>query len=136
MDYEGVYGGIGKPGFGPNHFDMMTQVTICLGDPGDPQAKGISRLLSVLLTNIYTIEKKQQIMNSEFGISVTDTIRKGMDSMCNLGEGIYEEGMEKGKMSVNSLYRLLASEKKFDELERAIGDDQYLDMLLREYSLA
>lgn len=120
-------------------YDLMTQIVICLGDPKEPSASGISRLLSVLFTNTYDVSEKQEILETEFGITATHDMRKGMELMCNFGEGIYEEGIDLGKKTgasnVNLLYRLLTSEKKFDELQRAIADDTYLDQLLCEYSL-
>ena len=125
-------------------YDLMTQIVICLGEPKESYASGVSRLLSVLFTNAYDISEKQKILETEFGIIATDDMRKGMKLMCNFGEGIYEEGIERGidlgkktgASNVNLLYRLLTSEKRFDELQRAIEDDTYLDQLLYEYSLA
>lgn len=129
-------------------YDLITQIVICLGNPKGSYASGVSRLLSVLFTNAYDISEKQKILETEFGIIATDAMRKGMKLMCNFGEGIYEEGIEKGiergidlgkktgASNVNLLYRLLTSEKRFDELQRAIEDDTYLEQLLYEYSLA
>ena len=54
--------------FRPDEYDLMTQVVICLGDPRDPKAKGVFRLLSVLLTNVYKSEEKEQILRDEFVI--------------------------------------------------------------------
>jgi len=122
--------------FGTEDFDLMTQVVICLGDPDDPRAVGLLRLLSVLLTNVYSVDEKQRILESEFGIVLTDTIRKGMNSMCNLGEGIYEDGIERGMGILNQLYLTLISRGRFEDLERAAQDDEFRQSLMNEFGLS
>lgn len=61
--------------FRPDEYDLMTQVVICLRDPRDPKAKGVLRLLSVLLTNVYEPEEKEQILREKFEIQITNSIR-------------------------------------------------------------
>ena len=122
--------------FRPDEYDLMTQVVICLGDPRDPKAKGVLRLLSVLLTNVYEPEEKEQILREEFKIQITNSIRKGLRTMCNLGEGLYNKAKAETKDRINSLYRLLYSEKRFEDMEKAFEDDVYLEELLKKYRLA
>ena len=123
------------PCFATEEFDLMTQVVICLGSPNDPQVTGALKLLAILFSNMYDANEKQKLLEEEFDIIATASMRKGMKSMCSLGEGIYESGVEKGILNVNTLYRLLTSEKRFEDLQKAIEDDLYLDQLLEEYRL-
>ncbi len=146
--------------FGFQDYDLMTQVVICLGDPRDTKAVGVLRLLSALLTNVYEPEMKRQILEYEFGITMTDAMRKGIKSMCNLGEGLFNKAKAEAMVAlrdvvkaevkaeakaeakievrgnINSLYRLLFSENRIEDVQKAIADDTYLDQLLEEYSLA
>ncbi len=125
-------------------YDLMTQIMVCLGDPDDPRATGILRLLSVLLTTTYSTTEKARILKTEFDISITGTLRKGITAMCNLGEGIYRQGQKDGleigakkeREGLNSLYRRLLSERRFDDVKRATEDEDYLEKLLCEYTLA
>lgn len=38
------------------------------------------------------------ILESEYGIDVKPDFRKELDTMCNLSQGVYERGIEKGKL--------------------------------------
>lgn len=127
--------GLIEPLFHKDDFDLMTQVVICLGDPRNPRAVGVRRLLSVLLTNVYDFDEKQRILETEFSITVTDMIRKEMDSMCDLGLGIYEDGIEKGIGIFNQLILTLLSDGRYEELEKVVRDTTYRDLLMNEYGL-
>lgn len=41
-------------------------------------------------------DDKIEIVKDEFAIKFNEEMRKGVSSMCNLSEGIYERGMERG----------------------------------------
>ena len=128
------------PGFEREKYDLMTLVMICLGDPSDSRAVGVLRLLSVLFTNAYDLVEKQKILKEEFNIVATESMRKGMKSVCNFGEGIYEEGFEKGIEKgigiMNQLYLLLLSKGRYEELEKAARDESYRNLLMREFGLS
>lgn len=128
------------PGFEREKYDLLTLVMICLGDPRDLQAAGILRLLAVLLTNAYDLEDKQRILEEEFDIALTESMRKGMKRVCNLGEGIYEDGIEKGIEKgigiLNQMNLLLISTGRYEELEKAARDESYRNVLMNEFGLS
>ncbi len=61
----------------------------------------LHRLLGVLLSDTMQADEKLGIMENEYGIPVDRDIRKDVDIMCNLSQGIMEKGeaigMEKGE---------------------------------------
>lgn len=53
------------------------------------------RFLGALFSKDLTTDERISIMEEEYDISSQD-LGKDVDTMCNLGEGIWEDGMEKG----------------------------------------
>lgn len=56
----------------------------------------LHRLLGTLLSPRLRPEEKTDILEQEYGIETTDSLRKGMRLMCNLSEAIEEQGIKKG----------------------------------------
>ena len=52
----------------------------------------LHRLLGNLLSMELPVDKKLAIMKKEFDIPLEDDIRRDLDTMCNLGQGIFEKG--------------------------------------------
>ncbi|MBR7147226.1 MAG: hypothetical protein IKD13_00215 [Firmicutes bacterium] len=59
--------------------------------------------------------------------------------MCDLGLGIYEDGIEKGIEKgigiFNQLILTLLSDERYEELEKVVRDTAYRDLLMNEYGL-
>ena len=59
--------------------------------------------------------------------------------MCDLGLGIYEDGIEKGIEKgigiFNQLILTLLSDGRYEELEKVVRDTAYRDLLMNEYGL-
>ena len=56
----------------------------------------LHHFLGTLLSDVLSMEKKLDIINAEYHIPVRDVMRKDVNIMCNLGEGIFERGMAQG----------------------------------------
>lgn len=78
-------------------YDLLSIFMVYLGDSeGDRKYKGILRLLDVLLSNKKSAVKKGNILQNEFGIPMTESMEKEFNNMCNLGEAIEQNGIQKG----------------------------------------
>lgn len=77
----------------------MTVVLLCPDKETEEQrgSNPVLRLLGVLFSASLTAEKKQKILEQEFGIPMTEPIEKEMECMCNLSEGIYDSGVLQGR---------------------------------------
>ncbi len=80
------------------HYDLLTVVLLCPDKETEEQrgSNPVLRLLGVLFSASLTAEKKQKILELEFGIPMTEQIEKEMERMCNLSEGIYDSGLQQG----------------------------------------
>ena len=51
----------------------------------------LHRLLGALFSKKLTLDKKMKIIETEYSIPIEEDLRKEVNVMCNLGEGIWEE---------------------------------------------
>lgn len=82
---------------GKARYDLLSAVMICLGDLGEEGDRTpVLKLLETLLSGDLTLQQKEEILETEFHIPTTVKRKEEWHSMSNLGEGIYEEGVERG----------------------------------------
>lgn len=65
--------------------------------PGPEEGYELHRLLGALLSQKLTVEEKLTIMETEYHIPVEENLRKDVNVMCNLGEGIEEKPLRLAK---------------------------------------
>lgn len=78
-------------------YDKLTVIQISLNEEMPDEPKSITRLLNVIFSEKRSADEKKKILAEEFGLDVKNFKRKELDSMCNLGEGIYERGIREGR---------------------------------------
>ena len=88
---------IGKVSEPVENYDKMKVIIISLNDDGMENESGIIRLLSTLLSTKETVEKRKQILESEFNIPMTKEINEEVLDMCNFGTAIEISGIKKGR---------------------------------------
>lgn len=55
--------------------------------------------------------------------------------MCNLSTAIENKGVDKGVDLMAKLVKILLSEKRYDDAEKASEDAEYREKLMKEYKL-
>ena len=61
------------------------------------ERKEIMGFLSVMFTNQLAAEEKKGILKNKYGVKMTQTLDEEVERMCNLSQGILEEGILIGK---------------------------------------
>ncbi len=92
--------------------------------PGQEEKYALHRMISVLLSPDLAADKKMEILENEYQIKDDKELRKELNEMCNLSEGIYEEGVREGihENSVRTAKVLIDMKKiSFQEIARATG---------------
>lgn len=79
------------------NYDILTAMMICLGDGAGENHKGILELLEVLLSSDRTTAEKKNVLESRFGIAMTEEMEGEVTEMCNLSDVLEERAMEKGR---------------------------------------
>ena len=60
----------------------------------------LHRLLGTLLSDSLPVTKKLDIMEHEYKIKTAKNVEEEMETMCNLGQGIEDRGIEKGEAKI------------------------------------
>ena len=78
------------------NYDLMSVVTICLGEPGTENYTGIVKFMDVLLSSSRAATEKKKILEEEFGVAMNEELEREVLVMCNLSQGVKAEGREEG----------------------------------------
>ncbi|MGN1188546.1 MAG: hypothetical protein ACI4R6_08625 [Lachnospiraceae bacterium] len=74
------------------NYDLINAVMICLGKPGKKDYAGLLKFLGVLFGNEMSADAKKKIFEEEFDIPMTESFESEVCDMCNLSQGILENG--------------------------------------------
>ena len=79
--------------------DLFHIVMIGIGKdlPGQEENYELHRFLGTIFSQKLAVEEKLHIMKTEYDIPEEEDFRKDVNEMCNLGEGIMEEGIAIGE---------------------------------------
>ena len=80
------------------NYDLMSVVTICLGEPGTENYTGIVKFMDVLLSSSRAATEKKKILEEEFGVAMNEELEREVFVMCNLSQGVKAEGINIGEM--------------------------------------
>ena len=74
------------------NYDLLNIITIALGKVEETEPKTILNMLDTLLYSNKPPEEKRDILKNIYDVVISDSIIEEINTMCNLGEGIYENG--------------------------------------------
>ncbi len=94
--------------------------------PEKSGGKELHRLLGTLLSNVLTNQEKQNIMKQEYHI-LEEQMEGVVNHMCNLGEGIWEDGIAKGVIEESVRIILNMHEKGFTDEQIAMATDKGIE---------
>ncbi len=78
-------------------YDILNVVIIRMKNVLDQNLKHkLHRMLGAIFLDSLSIEQKKDILKGECDIDITDERKEMLEDMCNLGEGIFERGVEAG----------------------------------------
>ena len=80
------------------NYDLMSVVMICLGKPGTENHKGILKFMEVLLSSTRSGSEKKKILEEEFGVAMSEELEREVLEVCNLSQGVRQEGIEIGEI--------------------------------------
>ena len=81
------------------NLDLLNIIMIGLAKelPEHDETYELNRLLGALLSRELTIDEKLDIIGKEYDIPLEENFRKDMSTMCNLSQGVKEEGIAIGR---------------------------------------
>ena len=72
------------------NYDLLNIITIGLGKVEETEPKTILNMLDTLLYSNIPSKEKLDTLKNVYNITISDSIIEEVNTMCNLGEGIYE----------------------------------------------
>lgn len=84
------------------NLDLLNIIMIGLAKelPEHDETYELHHLLGALLSRELTVDEKLDIIGKEYDIPLEENFRKDMSTMCNLSQGVKEEGMQLGVQRV------------------------------------
>ena len=77
-------------------YDLLCMVMIGLGNHEDAQPGTMLKMLDVLFSKQLETQEKKNLLEDQCGIVMKEErIEEDVETMCSLGQGIYEEGLER-----------------------------------------
>lgn len=77
--------------------DLMQGVIVNLGEAEEKVDSDILNLMNTLLSSKVSETEKKRVMQEDFNIIMTEELESEVSDMCNLSQGIWDSGIEKGK---------------------------------------
>lgn len=82
-------------GKGNQRYDLMTAVMIYLNAKSHQNKETLLHgLLGTIFSEKLNFQEKETILNQDYNIETTRTVKEGMSKMCNLSDAIEERGIE------------------------------------------
>ncbi len=112
--------------------DLLNIIMIGLAKelPEHDETYELHRLLGALLSRELTVDEKLDIIGSEYNIPLEENFRKDMSTMCNLSQGVREDGRREGEAGlIMTMYKnglsaeqiASATDKTIEEIKRIIA---------------
>lgn len=106
--------------------DLLNIVLIGISNelPTHDEQYELHRLLGTLLSKQLSTDEKLGIIKTEYSISVDDKMRKDVSTMCNLSQGIREDGRaeERENIILNMYHKNYTLEQIADVTERSVEE--------------
>ena len=87
---------VGHPAYERAHYDLAEVILICLG--GEHKGSGALGMLEALFDASFGADEKIRRLRDDYGMIVSERFEGKVAEMCNLSEGVYEKGIEKGRL--------------------------------------
>ncbi len=100
------------------HYDLLTVIMLNIGNPEEPGADKLLRMLGVLLSGKMKENEKRDILTNEYNIPMTREVEKEVTAMCNLSQGIEDRGIQIGRQETHiDLYWSMLNEHHWTSKE-------------------
>jgi len=107
-------------------YDKLSVVVICLNRKViDKEINELIGILNTLFDEDMSAAAKKQVLNKEYDMVVGRDVEEVMGHMCNLGEGIYEEAKEEGRLlnRIEIIHNNLLKNISLEALAELVGVD-------------
>ncbi|MBP5469194.1 MAG: hypothetical protein J6Z11_08125, partial [Candidatus Riflebacteria bacterium] len=100
------------------NYDLLNIITIGLGKVEDTEPKTILNMLDTLLYSNKPSKEKLDTLKNLYNITISDSIIEEINTMCNLGEGLYEKAYNQA-VADEQAKQAIAMQKLLEEKTKA-----------------
>ena len=88
---------IGNAKAEPEEYDLIVPIMVCLGKKKYRELQGLFRLLNMVLIHQNRNDRNEVLneLKDHYNVVMTPNLEKGVAQMCNLSEGVYQDGDRK-----------------------------------------
>ncbi len=97
---------VGNSGENIADYDLATVILIRLGKKPKECGNEIMDFLTTLLNRFISEQEKNMRLRDKYEVKLTNTLMKGVNEMCDLGRGVYYEGVEDGMQQGKTAERI------------------------------
>ena len=121
-------------------YDLINVIAVRLALNEHLEGGGeLHQMLETLFSSKMTIREKEEKLEKEFGMRITEEVKKGADSMCNISDLIEEQGIKKGLQQGENRFGRLVSALLKDGLtevvERVAVDEEVRAEYYKKYNI-
>ncbi len=118
------------------NLNLINIVMIGLTDgiPNYNTSGKLHRLLAGLFSNRLSVKEKFTLLSEEYNISLDDDVRKDVNTMCNLSQGIKEEGRLEGRLEerINLIIKIMKKGMPLEQIANLMDEPEENIMPLYE----
>ncbi len=121
-------------------YDKLETVVITLNTDGLESENDLIRYLSLLLNREMPLKERQEKLEQDYHIQMTEKMKEDVGKMCNYSDAILRIGEEKGKTQGENLLAALMNKlfslNRLEDAKRCTTDVEYREKLYKEFQLA
>jgi hypothetical protein len=120
-------------------YDLMNVIAVRLAVNKQLETGSeLHQMLETLFSSRMTVREKEEKLEKEFGMRITEEVKKGANSMCNYsdfveGQGI-KKGIEQGETRLGKLISVLLEQGLTDAAKRVAVDEEVRAEYYKKYN--
>ena len=135
-----------------DRYDLMNVIAVRLAmNEKLETGSELHQMLETLFTSKMTVQEKEQKLEKEFGMRITEKVKKGANSMCNISDLIEEQatkrglekgmkqglqqGLQQGANQLGELITLLLKDGLTDVVELVAKDETVRAQYYKKYNI-
>ena len=121
-------------------YDLMNVIAVRLAvNENLGGGSELHQMLETLFSSSMTVQEKEEKLEKEFGMRMTEAVREGANSMCNYSDFVEEQGVKKGitkgETRLGTLITILLKDGLTDVVELVAVDEKVRAEYYKKYNI-
>ncbi len=121
-------------------YDLMNVIAVRLAvNENLGGGSELHQMLETLFSSRMTVQEKEEKLEKEFGMRMTEAVKEGANSMCNYSDFVEDQGVkkgiEKGETRLGTLITILLKDGLTDVVELVATDEKVRAEYYKKYNI-